>query len=335
MRYLCVGDPHLKISTMEVAKKFLDFLQLTEASEKPDGVIVMGDLFDTHSVMRVEILNLWINYLKQAKTPHILIKGNHDETAPGSNIHALVALEAYATVIDEPQVWNGLGFIQYLHTEGEFKMAVDSIADQTDVLFCHQTFQGAQYENGFYDPNGFATDCLKGFQMVISGHIHKFQTLENIVYVGSPYAANFGDAGQDKYVFIYDAQLKKLVKAIPVPLPKYTVKTFESAGDVLSTTMDSNLDSYRFVVKDTKIAIAALVDSKAFKDLKKKYRITFVPEYTDMIAKTIRISEKSSLQEMLETYVGSMMKTDLDKTKLISMAKEALEKAGLEASPVK
>jgi len=39
------------------------------------------------------------------------------------------------------------------------------------ILFCHQTFDGAKFENGFYAPDGFDFSGIK-YEKIISGHIH-------------------------------------------------------------------------------------------------------------------------------------------------------------------
>lgn len=329
MKLLISGDPHLKISNIDTSGQYLSWMYSLQVEYKPDQVIILGDLFDTHSIMRVEILNLWYDYLKQSPIPHILIKGNHDETAPGSNIHALTGLKSVATVIDQPTNIGNLSFIQYVHTEADFREAIRDLKGK--YLFCHQTFDGAQYENGFYAPEAFDLSMLDKFKYTISGHIHKRQLLSQaskpiLYYPGTPYAANFADANELKGVISIDLETE-LVTTIPSPCPAYYVNYFDSPEEVLNSfsTKDQSQDKFKIILRDSRASIRAFIDSQEFKKLKKLHNITFSPEYTDIIKRKIKFDENASAENILDKYIQNVLETKLDKKRLHELAKNILD----------
>lgn len=339
MKLLVSGDPHLKISTIETAKRFLAWLEQSIRAESPELTVLMGDLFDTHSIVRVEIMTLWIRFAERMKKEGyeiISLVGNHDQASPGSELNSLICLEPYMIIADRPMTYRQMGFIPYYHSQSEFEAAARSlVGGGREILFVHQTFQGAQYENGFFDPDGFSTETLKEFKWVISGHVHKIQRLGNILYVGSPYHANFNDAGEKKAIFVMDTENPKLItKILKSPLPTYEVVRTTDAAYLQEFPFSEN-NHYKVIFSSTKASVQALVESAEFKGLKKRFKITFVPEFTDEVNREVRISEATSMEGMLDLYVGKMMNTDLDRERLLSLSKQFLTQAGTEGAGVK
>jgi predicted MPP superfamily phosphohydrolase len=55
-KILLIGDVHLKITRFDLCKSFLNWLNLVIEQEKPDLVINLGDSFDSHAVLRSELM---------------------------------------------------------------------------------------------------------------------------------------------------------------------------------------------------------------------------------------------------------------------------------------
>jgi hypothetical protein len=68
---------------------------------------------------------------------------------------------------------------------------------------CHQTFDGSQYENGFYSEGGINVALVSKFEQVISGHIHKTQKFANIFYPGTPRWDSISDANENKAIWLF------------------------------------------------------------------------------------------------------------------------------------
>jgi DNA repair exonuclease SbcCD nuclease subunit len=332
VRVLVSGDPHLKVSNMATSRLFLDWMYKLQLELQPDMVIMLGDQFDTHSIVRVEVLNLWVDYLKKcAPASHVMLKGNHDEISPGSNVHALVALEKLATIVDRPVTLGRLSFIQYIHDEEAFAKALEELDGK--ILFCHQTFQGAQYENGFYDPNGFSTSLLERFNHVVSGHIHKSQRVGRVFYPGTPYATNFSDAGERKGAYLMDISENNIESMVfhESPCPKYHVLRL-SDPERASKFFDecpTTQDHFKLVLSAPRASVRSFGESQSFKTAKKRLKITFSPQYTDTVKRKLKISEEASMEDMLSKYVEDIHDTRLDRERLHDTAKEILGRAKL------
>ena len=65
MKVLFIGDPHLKIGRFDLAVSFLTWLNKLIVEQKPDLVVNLGDTFDTHAVLRSEVLNEFMNHVYQ------------------------------------------------------------------------------------------------------------------------------------------------------------------------------------------------------------------------------------------------------------------------------
>jgi DNA repair exonuclease SbcCD nuclease subunit len=204
-KVLLVGDPHLKIGALKEAGSFVDKLLTIIQDGQYSQVVILGDLFDTFAVIRSEILALWASFLSKASqhSEIVLIVGNHDMAGESGGAHALEPFKSFknVVVVDWPHTTGDM--IHYLpfYRDNEAFIKECQALPQGSILFCHQSFNGAQFDNGFYDPHGVDPGAVSHLSAVISGHIHKNQKIANIWYPGTPYQMNFSDAGENKGVF--------------------------------------------------------------------------------------------------------------------------------------
>lgn len=203
-KILVVGDPHLKISAIKDAEIFVNKLANVVQNNKFDEVVILGDLFDTFAVIRSEIMSIWSNFLKEAAqhSKIILIVGNHDMAGESGGSHALEPFKNFINVqvIDKP-FFDGIAYYLPFYRDNNKFIEECKVIPSNSVLFCHQSFNGAQFENGFYDPTGVQPEAVLHLAGVISGHIHKNQKLNNIWYPGTPYQMSFSDAQEIKYIY--------------------------------------------------------------------------------------------------------------------------------------
>lgn len=92
--------------------------------------------------------------------------------------------------------------IPYLKSTDEYIAACKQYA-HVNTVYCHQTFNGAQYDNGFYDPGGLEPDKIPQ-KTVISGHIHTGQEFDKVWYIGSPRWLTISEANQDKFIWLIE-----------------------------------------------------------------------------------------------------------------------------------
>jgi DNA repair exonuclease SbcCD nuclease subunit len=206
-KFLWVGDPHGKMSIYQEFSGFLSDLQALIEERGIEKVIIAGDLFDTFAVVRSEILALWSQFFQQVskKTHIIALVGNHDMAGANGGVSPMEPFKAYqnVTIVDHPIQLGmnpDLHGAPFMRSNAEFEAYCRSLKPGS-ILICHQSFNGATFENGFYDPHGADTEAVKHLASVVSGHVHKRQEFQNIFYPGTPFQHTFGDAGENKAVF--------------------------------------------------------------------------------------------------------------------------------------
>ncbi len=221
---LLVGDVHAVPEELEDCQKLIDFVKATVQAQDIDHVVFMGDLYNTHSVMRVEVLAFWRQAFKSIKELihrdiYVLV-GNHDYAGEGLAEHSLLAHEDQVVVVDKPtELFPSVMMLPYISGNQEFIDTCAALKEPT--ILCHQTFHGAQYENGMYAPEGVEPASIPQ-QYVISGHIHTPASFDKVTYVGAPRWRSLSDADVERAIWIYSFN----DKGIPTGRQKF------STGDV-------------------------------------------------------------------------------------------------------
>lgn len=94
------------------------------------------------------------------------------------------------------------------------------------TAFAHQSFAGARSEGGF-ELGGVPLSYFPSRLKIVSGDIHRPQTVANLTYVGSPYHVDFGDSFEGR-VLIYDGNWH----SIPVEGPQKRLIEISSLEDL-------------------------------------------------------------------------------------------------------
>jgi len=216
VRILIIGDPHAQISNLDDLDLIFARAKKVTAEKQISAIFILGDCFHTHSVLRQEVIKFYKKGLDGWKdchgnSPNILV-GNHDLIGPKNNQTNAITLTLgdMANVIDAPTVVSVLdesGPVDFLcvpympNSEDFIDVCRSHLCIKT--LVCHQTFDGSQYENGFYAPDGIDHNKIPQ-KMVISGHIHKSQNIGKVFYAGTPRALTASDANEHKGFWIMD-----------------------------------------------------------------------------------------------------------------------------------
>lgn len=212
MKVLRVGDPHVKVSNLEESRALINFVANVAKFENVDRIEILGDLFHTHAVLRLEIQEFWLwalNLLSDIKETVVLV-GNHDLSGDYSssfsalNVFSLLNKKTLI-IVTEPVVLGDIGYVSYVHDNNKFIDLANSVADKgAKVLVCHQTFQGSKYESGFYAADGIPLgEWSERFTHIISGHIHAEQNFGNVIYPGTARWDSISDANQRKGIWTF------------------------------------------------------------------------------------------------------------------------------------
>ena len=179
---------------------------------KVDRIEILGDLFHTHNVIRLEVIEFWtwaLDLLAQTCETVVLV-GNHDQSGDyNSNFSALTVFglmnKKNLIIIEKPTLLGVFGYVPYIHDPNTFIGVSRQLAESgANVLVCHQTIEGSKYESGIYAPDGIpAAEWSERFIHVISGHIHSEQSFGNIIYPGTARWDTVTDANKRKGIWLF------------------------------------------------------------------------------------------------------------------------------------
>lgn len=212
MKILRVGDPHAKVACLEELKALILFIVAQAILRGVDRIEILGDLFHTHNVIRLEVLEFWtwaLDLLSKTCETVVLV-GNHDLSGDCSSTFSALSVFGLMNkpnlhIIEKPTQMGVFGYVPYTSNADSFTSAARVLASEgVRVLVCHQTIEGSQYDNGMYAPDGIpAAEWSERFIHVISGHIHSEQLFGNIIYPGTARWDTTADANRRKGIWLY------------------------------------------------------------------------------------------------------------------------------------
>jgi len=333
-KILLIGDPHLKITKFELAQKFLSWINFLIIEEKPDLVVNLGDTFDTHAVLRSEVMSEFMEHVKSTlKTcPYIYVIGNHDQYKPNDNkYHALSHLKNTIkdfTIIDEITDIGDITYVPYVHDQSLFPKKTKTIC------IAHQTFKGADY-GSLLALDGIDPSTIDGAELIISGHIHKKQDLQSsngnirIVYPGTPFSQSASDVDQIKGISIFDTDTFNF-RFVQSPMPMWYSINFEYSDTLGSEELHlelaktlNNKDNWVIEIIGPKTEIVAYLDSKEYKSLIKDKNIKLKTKFNDKNKKKIKITA-TTIKDIVDQYIDKVYSGNLDKETLKIKAKQIM-----------
>lgn len=259
MKLLHLSDLHLGkrvngFSQIPDQKHILDQILSIVAAERPDAVLIAGDVYDKSvpSAEAVELLDYFLTELVRAETDVFLISGNHDSAeriAFGGRL--LSAARVYVS-----PVYNGgvasiekedefgkvcfhlLPFLKPAHVRACFPdanienysdaletalSACDRKPEDRHVLLTHQLVTGAERSESEDISIGGSDNVdaavFAGFDYVALGHLHRPQNVgEHLRYCGTPLKYSFSEADHEKSVTIVELGAKGNVSIRTIPL---------------------------------------------------------------------------------------------------------------------
>ncbi|AYV85937.1 MAG: hypothetical protein Solivirus2_8 [Solivirus sp.] len=334
MKILVIGDLHVTVKNLHIYADVAKEIYLKIEELKPDFVVSLGDTLDTHERIHMQCLCFAVDFYKKIanKVPLIVIQGNHDRQSNSdymTDIHPFTGLVGFPniTIVSSTIRIKDLVFVPYVPTKRFNEALANTSLEGVKYLFAHQEFKGCRMKK----TTSSSGDIWDKSIPIISGHIHEFQTLNNIVYVGSvmqndydenPDKAllwmdtedrtsdqNFGDGGGGSMKRIY---LSSIVKKVTVRL---TTEQLQRFGEHLPTTSEKIL--IKVIVTADVVEIAAITKSPAFLACEKIVdKIVF--ERTNQsasIAKSIIQNSQGREMRQEEVSLEQLVKTFLNEDK--------------------
>lgn len=275
--------------------------------EKPDGIIIAGDVYDKSvpSAEAVQLLDDFICRLAQRKIPTYIISGNHDSAErlafggrlmDSCGIHISPVYDGKVmphTLSDEHGKLNiyMLPFIRPVNVrrfypDSEIESYTDAVrvaienmdVDEAErnVIVTHQFVTGASRSEsedisvgGTDNIDVTVFDC---FDYVALGHIHGPQKIsrETVRYCGTPLKYSFSEAGHEKSVTVVEIGEKGKTEIRTVPLiPLRDMREIKGTYD--EVTLKEN---YENTNREDYIHIT-LTDEEDIPDAMNKLRVVY------------------------------------------------------------
>lgn len=281
MRFLIIGDIHLSHRKLKRSELLLSKITSSIQTEKPDAVVLLGDVFDEHDVVRNDCLTIFSEFLsKNSNTKIIHILGNHEMNDSKTflpRFHVLTAFKRTQNyeVVDTPVLHcisgTNIGFIPFC-PPGTFGRAIDMLPDNPQILFAHQEFKGCLMDGGLKSEHGDELPKCK----VISGHIHGMHTVGGCIwYPGTPCQHRFSE-DEEKFIYMINIENGRYVidSQIDLRMPKFVTKQIP-IDEIKNFSVEPE-NEYRIVIKDSSFNIIAFKKTKQYKLLAKTVKFKFV-----------------------------------------------------------
>lgn len=314
-KILFLGDPHLKITNFEQSKAFLKWSEEMTDLYKPDIVCNLGDTFDTHAVLRSELLKEFGDHVSRITSKgfkYWYVLGNHDTFTPkDSKYHALQTFSIPGlTIFDKTTELEGITIVPYVAKHEDFPLQTQPIC------ITHNTFIGADY--GFKREDcGVNADKVSA-DIIISGHIHRRQTFGKVNYPGTPFACSSNDVDQTKGVLLFNTENYEQT-FIESPFMRWRSVEFEVTAsnpiqnlhELLKVELNTT-DKWIVKASGPKVELMAYFKSKIFLDLIKDKKIVTKATPTDKNKQKVQI-KATSIEDIMSEYVDKIYDGSLDK----------------------
>lgn len=337
MKIIHLADLHIgkrvnEFSMIDDQKYILNQILEIIDKEKPDAIIIAGDVYDKQvpSIEAVELLDSFISDISKRKTTTFIISGNHDSAerlAFGSSLMAMGKIyisPVYNGKISKYTLKNDFGsanfyllpFVKPNHVKRFFpdekiesytdviRVVVDNLkldTSEINILIAHQFVTGAsRTESEEISVGGLDNvdaSVFEDFDYVALGHIHRPQKIgtERIRYCGTPLKYSFSEVNDTKSVSIIEINSKEDFNLRTIPLiPKRDMRKIRGTYEELITKT-----SYENTNTDDYIHVT-LTDEFNVTDAIQKLRVIYKNimklEYDNM---RTRESRKINLDDMV------------------------------------
>jgi DNA repair exonuclease SbcCD nuclease subunit len=154
-------------------------------ANKIPNIIIGGDLNDTKGVVNARSFILFQNIIDNYQNINfIMIPGNHDATMRVSEEWAIELIKGNnVTIYTKPTVDD---IITYIPWSADDLLTSIQESEPNKILISHLGLNEAHMPSGISLRSSIRLNHLKHFDLVLLGHYHSPQHLENTYYVGSP-----------------------------------------------------------------------------------------------------------------------------------------------------
>jgi DNA repair exonuclease SbcCD nuclease subunit len=296
---------------------------------KVKRIFLLGDVFELKDRIPARIMILFSEAVKKYPCPLTILKGNHDFAEDDYAPIKLLEREGRIEFVSEPGLYEYNGILSLMlpyyrkyeaFKEMWIKQHKMELLSDIKLFMFHNTVPGAKFSNNRKAEGEFDLPIMKNVRY-LAGDVHIAQKVGPVQYLGSPYQVDFGEEGQDKFVYLYKASDDTLV---PVELnyPKfvsYDISIIQDEPDP-SFFEGNYVRIMGEVLKEKKEQAEEC--KKIIESYNPKFVISAVKFRADKKARieTVKSDHQAVLSEFLQ-----QSETELDKQKLLEVGLDLIK----------
>ena len=324
MKILIYSDLHLHnhhrlLVNSETALNSLSFIKNYAIENNIPMIVSAGDFFHTKAkayAPHVVQALLRMKDLHKSGINHYMVIGNHDMANPNSSMNSILfVFSDYAKIISDYYYTDvedaRVHFLSFTNTFFENFILAE---DKKNILIAHLDIIGFVMPNGYVARTGFKKEDFKDFDLVISGHYHKHQVLNNIVYVGSPYQTSLSERDQEHGFVVLDTETLQWDFIEFDDAPKYKMIEVRHLTDIKAEDVANNFVRIKLLshkISKIKLKTHLLEIGALSADIVPPEDIKEIEKYYDDEA----LSDKP--EEIAAAYLNSLKNNKFDKRKLM------------------
>lgn len=206
---------------------FIDwFIEEVKKDSEISHIVFLGDFFESRSAINILTLDMayqGVKKLNDLGLPIIHIVGNHDlhrrTTREIHSVNFFNELENFI-IVDEPTIIDDCLFSPYI-----FDDEYPDLAEYNKCKYWYGHFEFKNFKITGYNTimkHGPGHEQFNGPELILSGHFHKRQAKDNVVYIGNTFPMDYGDAGDNERGMITLDHSSGDIKFLDWPnMPKY------------------------------------------------------------------------------------------------------------------
>ena len=338
MRVIVSGDFQTNYGNLHLCHKVWKHLIQLARKEKLEAIVLTGDLKDNYDPVGIRIVKFWQRAIEKARRKGIrviILLGNHDREGlyTDANNWLSILRRAGAETYDKPGVCElkdgKMAMLPYSSSVKRLREWAKRFSEmkwdkRKDILLFHADVKGCQYNALGWNDGARSKAKLQAsdlfprkYNYCVGGHIHHPQILgENIYYVGSPFAMDWGEGNSRKrFLVIKDGgQGWDVAHHYWSPIPNWYDPTwpgFNKKGVTKGSRIRIHVEVQR------KQNYNRVID-KARKRAEKQYPgciIKIQPSFAEADEWNVKINENDPDKKKIETYISETVPRKLRKRK--------------------
>ena len=183
--------------------KFFDFVLQIAKNRSIDDIVIQGDYFENRHQYNGLTLDYALKGIHRLSKNHkvTMIKGNHDlfyrdrrDISPLNSYRDInnVRVVEYYDIQDDEM------YVSWIVNPEEFDEVVEISKNRCiRHIYGHFEFSSFKMNENYKMKHGYSHRSLSHIEKIFTGHYHKRQERDNIIYVGNPFAFDYSDANDN------------------------------------------------------------------------------------------------------------------------------------------